>query len=50
MLPREEILASKAKSVPAGEVNIYPRLDLQLTLTSSPQLYEVSYGEAYEEG
>ena len=29
ILPNEEILASSAKSVPAGEVNLYPRLDLQ---------------------
>jgi len=27
ILPNEEILASTVKSVPAGEVNLYPRLD-----------------------
>ena len=50
ILPNEEILASSAKSVPAGEVNLYPRLDLQLRPTRVPQLNEVSYGEEYEEG
>ena len=44
ILPNEEILASSAKSVPAGEVNQYPRLDLQLRPTRVPQLNEVSYG------
>ena len=33
-----------------GEVNLYPRLDLQLRPTRVPQLNEVSYGEEYEEG
>ena len=46
----EEILASTAKSVPAGEVNLYPRLDLHLRPTRVSQLNEVSYGEEYEEG
>ena len=50
MLPNEEILASSAKSVPAGEVNLYPRLDLQLSPMRVPQLNKVSYGEEYEEG
>ena len=50
ILPNEEILASSAKSVPAGEVNQYPRLDLQLRPTRVPQFNEVSYGEEYEEG
>ena len=50
ILPNEEILASSAKSVPAGEVNLYPRLDLHLRPTRVPQLNELSYGEEYEEG
>ena len=50
ILPNEKILASSAQSVPAGEVNRYPRLDLQLRPTRVPQLNEVSYGEEYEEG
>ena len=50
ILPNEEILASSAKSVPAGEVNLYPRLDLQLRPTSVSHLNEVSYGEEYEDG
>jgi len=40
----------RAKSVPAGEVNLYPRFDLQLRPTRAPQLNELSYGEEYEEG
>jgi len=44
MLPNEEILASSAKSVQAGEVNLYPRLDLQLRPMRVPQLNEASYG------
>ena len=41
ILPNEEILASSAKSVPAGEVNLYSRLDLQLRPMRVPQLNEV---------
>ena len=48
--PNEEILASSAKSVPAREVNLYPRLDLHLRPTRVPQLNEVSYGAEDEEG
>ena len=29
LIPNEKILASSAKAVPAGEVNLYPRLDIQ---------------------
>ena len=50
ILPNEEILASSAKSVLAGEVNLYPRLDLHLRPTRVPQLNEVSYGAEDEEG
>jgi len=46
--PNEVILASSAKSEPAGEVNLYPKLDLQLRPTRVPQINEVSYGEEYE--
>jgi len=50
ILPNAEILASSAKSVPAGEVNLHPRFDLELRPTRAPQLNELSYGEEYEEG
>ena len=32
ILPNEEILASSSKSVPAGEVNLYPRLSYSCDL------------------
>ena len=38
ILLNEEIFASSANSVPAGEVNLYPRLDLLLRPARVPQL------------
>jgi len=37
LIPNEKILASSAKAVPAGEVNLYPRLDIQFRPTRAPR-------------